>query len=215
MTVFPAPGRGFAIDPFGLPPGKRRHVGQGEKTVVQLLVRPYRHRIGLARYTASLCEALERAGVSFRLVTPHYPWPVQAVHYLARPLGWDIRTFFTTYPLAADLKPGVLTHLTAQQMAMLLWLRPDLHPVVVTVHDIVPYLTRHDRKLRVYRSRWEEWLDILATRALCRANALIADSAHTRETVVQTLGYPAERIRIVPPGHRPRCLPPSPSSTRF
>lgn len=181
--------------------------------MVQLLVRPYRHRIGLARYTASLCEALERAGVSFRLVTPHHPWPVRAIHRLARPLGWDVRTFFTTYPLAADLKSGVLVHLTAQQMAMLLWVRPDLHPVVVTVHDIVPYLTRRDPGMRVYRSRWEEWLDVLATRALRRADALIVDSAWTRETVTRVLIYPPERIRVVPLGvdpalFRPCTIPP-------
>jgi glycosyltransferase involved in cell wall biosynthesis len=180
---------------------------------VQLLVRPYGHQIGLARYTASLCKALERVGVLFRLVTPRYPWPVQVAHCLLRPLGRDVRTFFTTYPLAAELKPGVLAHLTAQQMAMLLWFRPDLHPVVVTVHDIVPYLTRRDRGLRAYRSRWEEWLDVLATRALCLADALIADSACTREMVVQALGYPVERIWVIPLGvdhavFHPRPVPP-------
>ncbi len=182
---------------------------------VQLLVRSYGHRIGLARYTASLCEALERAGVSFRLVTPHHPWPVQAMHCLTRPLGWDVRTFFTTYPLAADLKPGILAHLTVQQMAMLLWLRPDLHPVVVSVHDIVPYLTRHDGGLRAYRSRWEEWLDVLATRALLRADALMTDSADTRETLIQTLGYPAERTWVVPLGVDPAIFHPCPVPPDF
>jgi glycosyltransferase involved in cell wall biosynthesis len=180
---------------------------------VQLLVRPYAHRIGLARYTASLCETLERAGVPFRLVVPRHPWPVRVAHRLLRPLGWDVRTFFTTYPLAADLEMGVLTHLTAQQMATLLWLRPGLHPVVVTVHDIVPYLTRRQRGMQAYGSIWERWLDILATRALARADILIADSAYTRETVVQALGYPAECIRVVPLGvdhtlFRPRPVPP-------
>lgn len=180
---------------------------------VQLLVRPYTHRIGLARYTASLCEALERAGVPYRLVTPGYPWPVRLAHGLMRPLGLDLQTFFTTYPLAADLQAGTLAHLTAQQMAMLLWFRPDLHPVVVTVHDIVPYLTRHDPGMRAYRNLWEEWLDVLATRALRRADALIAVSACTRESVVRALGYPADRIRVVPEGvdpalFRPRPVPP-------
>jgi glycosyltransferase involved in cell wall biosynthesis len=180
---------------------------------VQLLVRPYAHRIGLARYTASLCEALERAGVPFRLVVPRHPWPVRVVHRLLWPLGWDVRTFFTTYPLAADLEMGVLTHLTAQQMATLLWLRPDLHPVVVTVHDIVPYLTRRQRDLQAYGGIWERWLDALVTRALARADALIAVSAYTRETVVQALGYPAERVWIVLEGvdhalFHPKKVPP-------
>ena len=180
---------------------------------VQLLVRPYAHRIGLARYTASLCEALERAGVPFRLVVPRHPWPVRVTHRLLWPLGWDVRTFFTTYPLAADLEVGVLTHLTAQQMATLLYLHPDLHPVVVTVHDIVPYLTRRQRDLQAYGGIWERWLDTLATRALARADALIADSAYTRETLIQALGYPGERIRVVPLGvdhalFRPRPVPP-------
>jgi glycosyltransferase involved in cell wall biosynthesis len=180
---------------------------------VELLVREYDQMIGLARYTASLREALERAGVPFRLVVPHHPWPVRAAHCLLHPLGWDVRTFFTTYPLAADLEPGVLTHLTAQQMATLLWLRPGLHPVVVTVHDIVPYLTRRQRGMQAYGSIWERWLDALATRALARADALIAVSAYTRETVVQALGYPAERVWIVSEGvdhalFHPRKVPP-------
>jgi glycosyltransferase involved in cell wall biosynthesis len=96
---------------------------------------------------------------------------------------------------------------------MLLWLRPDLRPVVVTVHDIVPYLTRRQESMQAYRSVWERWLDTLATQALARADALIADSAYTRETIVQALRYPAERIRVVPLGvdhtlFRPRPVPP-------
>ncbi|MCX7855712.1 MAG: glycosyltransferase family 4 protein, partial [Anaerolineae bacterium] len=182
---------------------------------VQLLVRPYAHRIGLARYAASLCEALERVGVPYCLVTPRHSWPVRLAHSLLRPVGLDVRTFFTTYPLAADLKPGILTHLTAQQMAMLLWFRPDLHPVVVTVHDIVPYLTRRDPGMRAYQNCWEEWLDVLATRALNRADGLIVDSAYTRETVARVLGYPPERIWAVPLGVDPALFAPRPVPPEF
>ncbi|MBC7227266.1 MAG: glycosyltransferase family 4 protein [Thermoflexales bacterium] len=183
--------------------------------IVQLLVRPYAYRIGLARYAASLCEALERVGVPYRLVTPRHPWPVRLTHSLLRPVGLDVQTFFTTYPLAADLQPGILAHLTTQQMAMLLRFQPDLHPVVVTVHDIIPYLTRHQKSLRAYRHCWERWLDALATGALRRADALITDSVYTREAVVRALGYPAEQIWVVPLGVDPAVFHPRPVPPEF
>ncbi|MCS7283792.1 MAG: glycosyltransferase family 1 protein [Anaerolineae bacterium] len=183
--------------------------------MVQLLVRPYRHRMGLARYTFSLCEALERAGRRFHLATPCYPWPVRAAHRVLKPLGLDVQTFFTTYPLAANLKPGVPTHLTVQQMAILLAVRPDLHPVAVTVHDVIPYLTRRVRNLRAYRHFWEEWLDVLATRTLRKAEILIAISASTRDAVACALRYPVEQIRVIPLGVDHTFFAPCPVPPEF
>ncbi len=167
---------------------------------VQLLVRSYAHRIGLARYTASLCEAMDRLGIPYRLATPTYPGWVRVAHCLLRPLGLDVRTFLTTYPVAAPLERGVLTHLTAQQMATLLLFRPDLRPVVVTVHDIIPYLTAGERGGGGYRHRAERFFDALATRALRRADGIIVDSAYTRQTLTRALAYPPERIWVVPLG---------------
>lgn len=182
---------------------------------VQIVVRSYAHRIGLARYTVSLCEAMDRLGIPYRRVIPYPPWPVRFAQPLCRPLGWDVMTFFATYPLAAHLERGVLTHLTAQQMATLLLFRRSLHPVVVTVHDIVPYLTRHRREQRAYRHPLEDMFDRLAMRSLKRADALIADSAFTRDTVVRTLRYPEERVAVVPLGVDPETFRPQAVPANF
>ena len=179
---------------------------------VQLLVRSYAHRIGLARYTASLCEAMDRLGISYRLTMPAHPGWARMAHCLLRPLGLDVRTFLTTYPVAAPLERGALTHLTAQQMATLLLFRPDIRPVVVTVHDIIPYLTAKERGQGAYRHWAERFFDTLATRALRRADGIIADSACTRQTLLRALAYPPERIWVVLLGvdaglFRPQMVP--------
>ena len=96
---------------------------------VQLLVRQYNQMIGLARYTISLCQAMDEAGISYSLAQPAQPWFVKAGHRFLQLFGFDVETFFTTYPLsAAPLAGGALTHLTAQQMAVLLWFKPRLRP---------------------------------------------------------------------------------------
>ena len=112
---------------------------------VQLLVRQYNQMIGLARYTVSLTQAMDEAGIAYSLAQPVQPWFVKAGHRFLQLFGFDVETFFTTYPLsAAPLMGDALTHLTAQQMAVLLWFKPRLRPAVVTVHDIVPFLVRSD-----------------------------------------------------------------------
>jgi glycosyltransferase involved in cell wall biosynthesis len=183
---------------------------------VQLLTRPYKQMIGLARYTQCLCQALEEAGFEYSVAQPVYPWFVRAGHYLLRPLGFDLRTFFTTYPLAASpLSGDALTHLTAQQMASLLWFRPRLRPAVVTVHDIVPFLVRQDREQSTFRHPLDLWFDGLAMAGLRRARIVISDSQFTSQTVVEALGLVPEKIRVVPLGVAHEVFHPRPIPDAF
>ena len=156
--------------------------------------------IGLARYTECLCQALSSSGVPFSVTQPVYPLPLRAAHKLLAPLGFDLRTFFTTYPLAARVDSGALVHFTAQQMATLLWVRPRLHPVVVTVHDIVPFLVRQDEEQSTFRHPLDVVFDQLAMSGLGRADALITVSDFTKATVVQKLGIRGDKIFVVPEG---------------
>jgi glycosyltransferase involved in cell wall biosynthesis len=182
---------------------------------IQLLVRPYKQMMGLARYTDCLCQALAEAKVDYTLATPTYPLPVRAAHRLLAPLGLDLRTFFTTYPLAASLGGNGLKHFTAQQMALLLWLKPRLYPTLVTVHDIVPYLVRRDHTQSTFRHPLDVLFDELAMRALKRADALISDSHFTKQTVVDALGCAAERIFVVPLGVNHHLFRPLPVPAGF
>ncbi len=183
---------------------------------VQLLTRPYKQMIGLARYTLCLCQALEEAGFVYSVAQPAYPWFVRAGHRLLRPLGFDLNTFFTTYPLSASpLSRNTLTHFTAQQMAVLLRFRPRLHPAVVTVHDIVPFLVRQDAEQSTFRHPLDEWFDRLAMTGLRRADMVISDSQFTKRTVVEALGLVSDRIQVVPLGVAHEVFRPQPVPDAF
>jgi len=165
---------------------------------VQLVVRSYHQMIGLARYTLSLCEALESTGIQFTLAEPTYPWFVRWAHRMLQPRGLDVRTFFTTYPLSATpLDSQALTHLTAQQMATLLWFKPRLRPAVITVHDIVPFLVRNDEEQSTFRHPMDSWFDQLAMSGLKKADRLITVSEFTKKTILETLSYPSDSIRVI------------------
>jgi glycosyltransferase involved in cell wall biosynthesis len=70
-------------------------------------------------------------------------------------------------------------------------------PVVVTVHDIIPYLLRDDESLSVYKGRTDRFFDALAMKGLAKADHLVADSAYTKMTLVDALGIEEHRIEVV------------------
>ncbi len=182
---------------------------------IELLVRDYGRMIGLSRYTLSLCEALAGIGVEMRLVTPSYPLPARLSHPLLSRFGLDLKTFLTTYPVQASFSRGAIKHLTAQQMATLLWLDPGLHPALVTVHDIVPHLVRRDKEQDTFRHRFDRYFDRQAMEALKRADALISVSAYTKKTLVEGLGCQADKIAVIPEGVDHRLFRPLPVPQDF
>src|SRR5439155_11253384 len=72
-------------------------------------------------------------------------------------------------------------------------------PVVVTVHDLA--LIRHPEAFRP----WHRTTGRLALRSSVRnADAIVAVSEFTRDELVELLGVPTERIRVVSNGIEPR-----------
>ncbi|MCP4536814.1 MAG: glycosyltransferase family 4 protein [Chloroflexi bacterium] len=179
------------------------------------MVRPYKRMLGLSRYTASLCQALKETDIVYSLETPTYPLPVRAGHRFLAPFNFDARTFFTTYPLAAPLRKNALKHLTVQQMATLLWLKPQLHPTVVTVHDIVPYLMRHNRDQSTFLHPLEALFDRIAMTALRKADILVAISQFTKKTLIEALSCQEDKIRVVLYGVDHNTFKPAPVSEEF
>lgn len=167
---------------------------------IQLLIRDYPEKYGLSRYTQSLCQALHQSGIDFQAISSQIPTPVRAAHKVLSGLGYDLQRFFTTYPLKAPLKKGHLTHLTAQQMAVLLHLNLGLKPTVVTVHDIIPYLVRGRLGQNTFRHPFDVWFDRWAVRGLLKADILIADSDFTRHTLRESAGLADKTIRVIYPG---------------
>jgi glycosyltransferase involved in cell wall biosynthesis len=116
---------------------------------------------------------------------------------VARRTGYDLETFFASYPLRARVRGGDLTHLTSQTLGTLLLSQRLPRPVIATVHDILPYLLRNDPTLSVYRTNAQRLFDTLAMRGLRRADRLIADSNYTKSTLTGALGIRDDRIDVV------------------
>lgn len=74
-------------------------------------------------------------------------------------------------------------------------------PVVVTIHDLA--LLRHPDAFRP----WHRSTGRLALRAAQSADVIVAVSEFTRDEIVELLGVPAERIRVVPNGIEPVFAP--------
>ena len=178
---------------------------------IQLVSKPGSRATGIGRYADEILHGLRRADVAVREaeIGPRLP---RVVSGLGRRLGYDADAFLRSYPPRAETHPGYLTHLTTQSLATLLFTQRLPRPVVVTVHDILPFLLRDDRRLSPYRHRFERAIDGLAMRGLRRADRLIAVSHYTKQTIVETFGISPQRIDVVHNGvdlerFRPRSVP--------
>ncbi|MFN8500896.1 glycosyltransferase family 4 protein [Kouleothrix sp.] len=100
-------------------------------------------------------------------------------------------TWWARYPRAD------VYHLTSQNLASLLLFRRPAGKVVVTVHDIIPYMLRADRQLSVYRGAADRLFDRMAMAGLKRADRLIAVSHYSKRSVVALLHIRADQIDVV------------------
>lgn len=153
--------------------------------------------IGLARYTSALREALSQIGLEYSCVEPSYPFPVRLGAKLLRPLGYDLITFFTNSPVAARFEKSAVKHLTSQLMGSLLTFQPGLRKVVITVHDIVPYMMRDHPIHNELAHFYDRWMDQTAMHNLQRADRLIAISRFTKKMLIEKLGCAPEKIRVI------------------
>ncbi len=154
---------------------------------------------GTSRYVATLSDALRALDpADLEIVTSTAQPPAALLRFapLAARIGWDLPTFFNSYPTHIPAQMQAITHLTTQTLGIALLGRR--RSAIVTVHDIIPYMLRHDRELCSYNHPAQRLCDYLAMRGLKRAAWLIADSQYTKQMVVEHLGYPARRISVVP-----------------
>lgn len=163
---------------------------------IALIAKPGHADSGVGRYTAQLRAALEALGCEVMVVHPVAPLPAFVVRIVRRLLGWDLTAFFDNYPVWARYPRADIYHVTSQNLATLLLLRRPPGKTVVTVHDIIPWLTRDDPELRAYDHRVAAWFDRLALAGLRRADSLLADSAFTRESL-HGVGVAVENATVV------------------
>ena len=155
---------------------------------------------GTSRYVEALATGLEQRGARLTLLGTAPSGPLAGLDRLGARLGLDARTFLTAYPPRLRWPAADLYHLTVGTYASaLLACRPP-GPVVVTVHDIIPYLSRHDARFRSYSHAAHRLADSLAMRGLRRADLLLADSAWTASSLARALRIPGARLRVAPLG---------------
>lgn len=151
---------------------------------------------GTSRYADGLRDGLAARGITTRIApidTRFLPRPLTSAAGLA---GFDLERFFTHFPLRMKTPPVDAYHLTTQNLASVLVTQRLRHPSLVTVHDIIPWLVRHDRALCVYTHRLHRLFDWVAMQGLRRATGLLAVSEWTKRTIVRELGIPASRIQV-------------------
>lgn len=177
-----------------------RHSGNSQvKPVgrVALIAKPGGPTTGVGRYVHELQRGLRLAGLdAVRVVPRALPLPYLGYRLLQR-AGVDLLTFLMNYPLWVTYPPVDVYHFTSQNLASLLWFCHPPGKVVVTVHDIIPYMLRNDRQLCTYRTIADRFFDRLAMAGLRRADLLIADSQYTRRCLVEHLGIAPEKISVV------------------
>lgn len=163
---------------------------------------------GIPRYVRALIPALSAAAPSDRFI-------LASNHFRAPELGWRYDSANVTH---------VNLHVPRRVMQTC-WERLNWPPVevflgavdvfhgthfvlppvraaqrVLTVHDVT--FLRHPEYFsdRITNERWHR-RELLV--ALGRADAVIADSRNTMDDLVDILGYPKERIRVIPLGVEP------------
>lgn len=166
---------------------------------VQLIAKPGHGVTGTSRYTENLLRALPAVDVDAELAFPTTAPSWDPIHRALKGLGIDARTFFSSYPFQVALKDTDLYHITTQTMATLLMVQRFDRPVVTTVLDIIPYVSRRDSELDVSYRGVEALFYRLALAGLQRADALIAISEYTKRTVIDELGLAEERLHVVYP----------------
>lgn len=164
---------------------------------IDLFVSHYERMIGLARYTASIQKYLSRTGIDYQSVEPAYPLMILAAHTLLKPFGFGVKDFFNIFPISAQFRQGSIKHFSHQMMASMLSFHKNLGTVIITVHDIVPYMMRDDPTQNVYRRFYDRWIDHKAMNNLRKANGLIAISGFTKKMLVEHLGCSEEKIHVV------------------
>lgn len=167
---------------------------------------------GTSRYAGEVPRSLTESGIDFVHVATQPAGLAARVLSMSQIVGIDAKAFLAQYPMRLAWPEADVYHLTVQTYASALVSGRPPGRVVVTVHDIIPYLVRRNPCLRAYRHPAHRFFDWLALIGLRRADALMADSRWTRETLIKHLGIPAERITVVPLGvdrahYRPLTVP--------
>jgi glycosyltransferase involved in cell wall biosynthesis len=164
---------------------------------IQLIAKPEKDISGISRYTQDLLKCLKLAHADVQLTFSDTLYSTGILQSWPRRLGIDLQTFFSSFPLRVSLIPADIIHLTGQTLASCLLFQRFRAPVVVTVHDIIPFLLSKTHGQAVFRHPLEAFFYRLSLKGLRKADGLIAVSAYTKKTLCDQLGISPEKIFVV------------------
>ncbi len=167
---------------------------------IQLIAKRESAMTGTLRYASDLHQSFKAIGLDAELTFPDRTTVPSPIQKCLKNVRIDFETFFANYPLRANLHGADIYHLTGQMLATLLLFQRFPKPVVVSVLDIIPYLVRHQAEMSTFRHPGDKLFYRLALAGLRRADVLIAISNYTRQTLIEALKLPADRIHVVYPG---------------
>ena len=174
--------------------------GLGDQMRVALIAKPGHAESGGGRYALELERALRSLGYDVLLVNPVIPFPGCFMHIVRRWPGWDLEAFFNNYPLWARYPKADIYHLTSQNLATLMFFRRPPGKVVVTVHDLIPSVTKDDPELRIYQHRFDELFDRISLWGIQKTEAIITVSDHSAIALKEHLAPLARIIQTIPLG---------------
>jgi glycosyltransferase involved in cell wall biosynthesis len=162
--------------------------------MLQIVIDARRIRdFGIGTYIRNLIQSLAKAdqGNQYHIVVSEAETPLLG----ALPPHFQIATYNAedTRPAEEIAFPLYLRRFAANVYHIPLNRVPFFmpKPYVVTVHDMATLLFREESGMRMNLRRYR------FRRSLLRAGKVLAVSAATRRDVVQTLGIPADRVRLV------------------
>jgi hypothetical protein len=151
---------------------------------IVLICKPSGQQTGIGRYADELERQLRGMGHRVRVVYPIVPLPKWLIERVKHLMGWDLEAFLNNYPVMARYPKGAdIYHITSQNLATLMIFCPPPGKVVVTVHDIIPFLFRNNREICVRPNRIEMAFIWLSGQGLKRASNFIAVSEQTNKTL--------------------------------
>lgn len=160
-------------------------------------------RTGTGRYVYNLLQSLGRVdGVTeYLILSPHEPreipdtpstfrWEMAPAGRISRggenieKVWWEQRTF----PLAAKREGASIMHIPHFAPPM----RTYAIPTIVTIHDVIGL------RLPAYRASpaVQAYMRLVA-RAAKHATMVVAVSEHCKGDIIETLGLPEERVRVI------------------
>ncbi|MEM7334920.1 MAG: glycosyltransferase [Chloroflexota bacterium] len=164
---------------------------------VVLVTKPGHSDSGVGRYTQTLETALRQQGHEVVVIHPQIPLPDSWLAACRSRFGIDLTAFLNNYPIWVRYPKADVYHISSQNLAtLLLWRRPR-GKVVLTVHDIIPWMTRNDPEIGVYNHAIERFFDWLALQGIRRADRVLTDSDYTQQTLARELGTAVPPMKTV------------------